>query len=487
MTQETPPWTLDAAAIATGVASGALCPVAVTEAHLARIEALDGTLAAFCTPDPAGAREAARALAGRIARAEKVGPLAGVPVAVKDLVATRGLRTTYGSRLYADAVPEHDDVVVERLRAADAIILGKTNTSEFGYGGIGHNRLFPTTRNPWRTDRTSGGSSAGSAAAVAAGLAALGVGSDGGGSVRIPAALCGLVGVKASMGRVPLWPGCRDPAEPGASGWESLEHIGPIARSVADAALMLSVMAGPDDRDRWSLPDDGTDWLAAPCGGVAGLRIAYSPDLGFARVDPGVRRVADAAAEQLAGLGATVVRADPPVGDTAATFRALVALETDLTGLRALTAPRRGEVSPQVLELLDHRWTAEDFTDAIMARKAVANAMWRFMRYFDLVLTPAVAVTAFALDRLGPATIAGEPAAPDAWTPFAALANLTGQPAIAVPAGLHDGLPVGVQLIGRRLEDATVLRAAAALEASLGPRRWPPLATRADLPAAFPA
>jgi aspartyl-tRNA(Asn)/glutamyl-tRNA(Gln) amidotransferase subunit A len=487
MTDTTPLWALDAGAIAAGVAARALCPIAVTEAHLARMEALDGTLHAFCTPDPEGARAAARALAGRLAHGEAAGPLAGVPVAVKDLVATRGLRTTYGSRLYADAVPEHDDVVVERLRAADAIILGKTNTSEFGYGGIGHNPLFPTTRNPWRTDRTSGGSSAGSAAAVAAGLAALGVGSDGGGSVRIPAALCGLVGVKASMGRVPLWPGCRDPAEPGASGWESLEHIGPIARSVADAALMLSVMAGPDDRDRWSLPADGTDWRTATQGGVVGLRIAYSPDLGFAPVEPGVRRLADAAAERLAALGAMVSRADPPVGDTAATFRALVAMETDLTGLRALAASRRREVSPQVLELLDHRWTAEDFTDAIMARKAVANAMWRFMRGFDLLLTPAVAVTAFALDRLGPSHINGKPAGPDDWTPFAALANLTGQPAITVPAGLHQGLPVGVQLIGRRLDDATLLRAAAALEAPRLRRPWPPLALGGDLPAAASA
>jgi aspartyl-tRNA(Asn)/glutamyl-tRNA(Gln) amidotransferase subunit A len=480
----TPPWALDAGAIAAGVAAGTLCPIAVTEAHLGRIAALDGALGAFCTPDFAGARAAARALAGRCARGERLGRLAGVPVAVKDLVATRGLRTTYGSRLYAGNVPQHDDVVVERLRAADAIILGKTNTSEFGYGGVGHNRLFPTTRNPWRTDRTSGGSSAGSAAAVATGMAALGVGSDGGGSVRIPAALCGVVGMKATMGRVPLWPGCRDPAEPGASGWESLEHIGPIARSVADAALMLSVLAGPDDRDRWSLPHDGTDWLAAVRGGIAGLRIAYSPDLGFARLDPGVRQAADAAADRLAALGAVVVRADPPLGDIAAIFRALVAMETDLAGLRALAAPRRTEVSPQLLDLLDQRWTAEDFTDAIMARKAVTNAMWRFMCQHDLLLTPAVAVTAFALDRMGPATIDGAPVAADAWTPFAAVANLTGQPAIAVPAGLHAGLPVGVQLLGRRLEDATVLRAAAALEASFGARRWPPLAAAQGLPEA---
>ncbi len=183
--------------------------------------------------------------------ARRSGRLAGAPVAIKDLVLTKGLRTTFGSRLYADYIPEHDDIVVERLRAADAIVIGKSNATEFGFGAHGNNPLFPTTRNPWDLARGPGGSSAGSAAAVAAGVCALSIGSDGGGSIRIPASLCGLVGVKASMGRAPLWPGCRDETLPGVSGWESIEHVGPITRSVADAALMLSVIAGPDRRDRW--------------------------------------------------------------------------------------------------------------------------------------------------------------------------------------------------------------------------------------------
>jgi len=186
-----------------------------------------------------------------------------VPVAIKDLLFTKGLRTTFGSRLYADFVPEHDDIVVERLKAAGAIVIGKTNVAEFGYSAVGHNPLLPTTRNPWNLDVTPGGSSAGSAAAVAAGVCPLAVGSDDGGSVRLPAGFTGLFGIKASMGRVPVWPGCRDPQWPGASGWESIEHIGPMTRTVADAALMLAVMAGPDARDRWSLPADGLDWQAA--------------------------------------------------------------------------------------------------------------------------------------------------------------------------------------------------------------------------------
>ena len=193
-------------------------------------------------------------------------------MAVKDLIFTRGIRTTGGSPLYADFVPEEDDVTVERLRAAGAVILGKTNVSEFGYGGVGHNPLFPTTRNPWNPRLTPGGSSAGSAVAVATGMAPLALGSDGGGSIRIPAAFCGIVGIKASMGRVPLHPGCRDERYPGFSGWESVEHIGPLARTVRDAALMLRVIAGPDPRDRLSLPaGDSTGWVpwraASPAAG----------------------------------------------------------------------------------------------------------------------------------------------------------------------------------------------------------------------------
>ena len=186
------------APIASAVGAGRIAAEAVLDDALARIAALDGRLHAFCTIDAAGARQAARAVDAAVARGEPVGPLAGVPVAIKDLVCTRGLRTTFGSRLYAAHVPEEDDIVVERLRAAGAVVIGKTNTSEFGYGAFGHNALFATTRNPWNTERTSGGSSAGSAAAVAAGLVPLAIGSDGGGSVRVPAALCGVFGIKPS-------------------------------------------------------------------------------------------------------------------------------------------------------------------------------------------------------------------------------------------------------------------------------------------------
>jgi aspartyl-tRNA(Asn)/glutamyl-tRNA(Gln) amidotransferase subunit A len=312
-----------------------------------------------------------------------------VPVAIKDLVLTKGLRTTFGSRLYADYVPEQDDIVVERLKRAGAIVIGKTNASEFGYGAFGHNPLFPTTRNPWDLSRTPGGSSAGSAAAVAAGVCPIAVGSDGGGSVRLPAAFTGLVGMKASMGRVPVWPGCRDPELPGVSGWESIEHIGPMTRSVADAALMLAVMAGPDMRDRLSLPDDGIDWRARgrPMDRLS-LTVAYCPDWQGVAVQPAVRATVERAVAAFEALGCTIETIASPIGDIGPTFGALVALETDIAGLRRLARGREREMMPSIQALLAAPWTAEQFTDAITERKRIVEKLWRLMQRFDLLLTP---------------------------------------------------------------------------------------------------
>ena len=336
---------LGAAEIARLVKAGSLSPVDVVDAALSIQQRLDTSLHAFCTPTPEAAREAARALEARIRRGDEVGALAGVPVAIKDLVSTKGVRTTYGSKLYEDFIPDDDDIVVERLKAADAIILGKTNASEFGYGGFGHNPVFPTTRNPWNLSLTPGGSSAGSAAAVASRICPIAIASDGGGSIRLPAAFCGLVGIKASMGRVPVWPGCRDPRFPGVSGWESIEHIGPLARSVIDAALMLDVIAGPDARDRLSIPDEGVGWIKAASSPPRklGLKIAYCPDWGGVRVDRRVRALVDRAVARFeTDLACIVTIEKAPFGDFIDCFRAIVALETDIVGMRALSAEAGG-------------------------------------------------------------------------------------------------------------------------------------------------
>ena len=282
--------------IADAVRLRAVSPVETVEAALAAMAATESRLHAFATPAPEQARADARALEQSLAHGGAAGLLAGVPVAIKDLLFTKGLRTTFGSRLYADFVPEDDDIVVERLKAAGAVIIGKTNVPELGYSGVGHSPVFETTRNPWNLALTTGGSSAGSGASVAAGVAPFAIGSDGGGSVRIPAAHCGLYGIKASMGRVPLYPGCRDDRYPGVSSWETLEHVGPMSRTVTDSALMLSVITGPDPRDRYSIPAADFDYVDAVRGDIRGLRVAYSEDWGYAAVDPEVRRIVGAAA-----------------------------------------------------------------------------------------------------------------------------------------------------------------------------------------------
>ena len=461
----------DALTIARLVASRQMSAREATADALARIETLDAGLFAFCTLAPSEALADADAIDARLARGERVGPLAGVPVAVKDLISTRGIRTTFGSPLYADHVPKEDDVAVERLRRAGAIIIGKTNTSEFGYGAVGHNPLFKTTRNPWNRARTPGGSSAGSAAAIASGMLPLALGSDGGGSVRIPAALSGIFGVKPSWGRIPVYPGCRDERMPGASGWESLEHIGPMTRTVADAALALSVLCGPSPKDRHSAPLEPIDWRNLSSAPLKGLRVAFTPDCGFAAVEPEVAAVAEDLARVFAAdLGCRLESAAPQTGDTQPVFEALVALDTDRKGLSAAALKQGYAFRGQLSRLLNREWTAVDFTGAILERKRIANAMSRFMETYDFLLTPTVSVAAFGLDMEGPDRIAGRDAASSAWTPFSALANLTGQPAASVPAGFtRDGRPVGLQIVGRHLDDIGVMRAAAALEAA---RPW---------------
>lgn len=470
---------MDAVTLTKAIRSKQVSPVEAVDAVLARMERLEPELHAFCTPTPEAARAEAKELAGRIATGAKVGPLAGVPVGIKDLVATKGIRTVSGSHAYIDFIPDEDDVVVERLKAAGAIVIGKTNVPEFGYSGVGHNEVFPATRNPWNTAMTSGGSSAGSAAAVAAGIGPFAVGSDGGGSVRIPSSFCGLFGMKASMGRVPLYPGTKDERYPGISSWESLEHIGPISRTVADSALMLSVLAGPDPRDRYTLPQADYDWTTVANGGIKGCRIAFSPDLGYAAVDVRVRDiVAKAVGIFERDLGCTVEQASPAWDNPFEAFWAIVANETDLRGMRRMLDDLgEDKMSPHLVEFLRRKWTAEEFTDALMVRKHVNNKMWKFMRDYDLLLTPTLAVPPFEVGIQGPTEIDGRPVAATEWLHFTYPLNFTGQPAATVPAGwTEDGLPVGLQIIGRHLDDALVLRASAAFE-SASPWRhlWPPM------------
>ncbi len=477
-------WRMPAHEQAALVADRTLSPIDLVEESLSRLAELDPSLHAVSTPDHDGARETARRQEKALASGETLGPMGGVPVLVKDLIAVRGMRMTGGSPAYRDFIADQDDVVVERLRAAGAIVLGKTNVSEMGYTALSHNPIHKTTRNPWNTDMTPGGSSAGSAAAVAGGICSVALGSDGGGSVRAPAAHCGLVGFKPSMGRVPLYPGCRDERFPGFSSWESLEHIGPLARDVNDVALMMSVMAGPDHRDRHSIPCDDLDWTTVCERRPGKIRIAYCSSFSYVTVDEEVRRIVGEAVKTLAlSLGADLVDCAPTWEDPAETFWATVALDTDLTGMRELAKRFGSEMSPQVTGLLDRPWTAEELTDAVRDRKAFVNSMWRFMSDFDLVVTPTTTVPPFPIDTPGPETVNGDRVDPTSWTAFTMPFNVTGQPAVSVPAGwTTSGLPVGMQIAGRHLDDSLVLSAAAAFQAASDWRHlWPALATSGDL------
>jgi aspartyl-tRNA(Asn)/glutamyl-tRNA(Gln) amidotransferase subunit A len=467
---------MDAVSLSRLIRARQVSPVELIEAMLARMERLEPNLHAFCTPTPEIARAEAHRIEALLMRGEATGALAGIPLGHKDLLMTKGVRTASGSLAYKDFVPDEDDVVVERLRAAGAITLGKTNVPEFGYSPTGHNPVFETTRNPWNLALTPGGSSAGSAVAVACGLGPIATGSDGGGSVRIPAAFCGVYGFKPSMGRIPLYPGCRDERFPGVSGWESIEHIGPITRTVADAALMMSVAAGPDPRDRHSLPAADFDWMECLGGNIRGKRVAYSADWGYAAVDPEVRRIVGAAVKTFEhDLGCVVEETNPGWEDPFGAFVAIMMAESDLKGMREMA--RQYQMSGHLVDLLSTPWTAEDFTNANMTRKGVVRRMSQLMSRYDLLLTPTLAIPPFPIHVQGLEKINGRYVRPAAFLAFTFITNLTGQPSATVPAGwTNDGLPVGLQIIGQHLDDPLVLRASAAFEATAPWRdKWPPL------------
>jgi aspartyl-tRNA(Asn)/glutamyl-tRNA(Gln) amidotransferase subunit A len=444
-----------------------LSPLEVATAVLERIDTLNGRLNAFCTLDPDRVLAQARQAERQVLNGEPLGPLCGVPIGIKDLIFTNDLVSTGGSTAYRDFTPDEDDITVERLRRAGAVILGKTNVPEFGMGINSQNPVFGATRNPWNLERTPGGSSGGSAAAVAAGLGPGALGSDGGGSVRGPSSYCGTYGLKPSFGRVPLYPGCRDTRYPGFSGWESLEHIGPIARTVDDAALLLDVIAGPDPRDRHSLPREPGSFADLADLDLSRLRIAWTVDFGgYARADADIRQAVEAAARQFAALGAQVDNATPFTDDPSEAFLAIVALDFDVGGLRQLAARQPDAVNWRIAALLDREWTFEQVSRALVTRRDLYNQVWRFFESYDLLLTPTMPTAAFDLSLAAPLTIDGLPVDPGRpLTSFTSPFNLTGSPAASLPAGwTADGLPIGLQIVGNHLADRLVLQASRAFE-----------------------
>ena len=446
-----------------------LSPVEATEAVLRRIETLNSRFMAFITVTPELAIEQARAAERSYAPGGAPGPLAGLPISIKDLTPTKGIRTTRGSLIDPDWVPDEDPPFVERVYAAGAVMLGKTNTPEFGWKADSGNRLVGPTHNPWAHGKTAGGSSGGAAAAVALGMGPLAQGSDGGGSIRIPASFCGIFGHKPSFGLVPLYP---------ASAFGDLSHIGPMTRTVRDAALLLNVTAGADPRDRlsWS---SGIDYLSSCEGNVAGLRVAWSPDLGYAPLAPDVREVASRAARRFEELGCHVEEVNPGLERPDDLWWKLWASASAATHMDDLERVR-DKIDPGRLPVIEFGQTllGPEVAALQIQRNAYYQAMRRVLEPYDLLLTPTMPRTAFTAGEDAPTEIAGRPLQhPSDWSPFCSPFNLTGQPAASVPCGFDtEGLPIGLQIVGRWHDDATVLLAATAFEA-LAPwsHRRPPL------------
>ena len=412
-------------------------PVEVAREALERIEALDTRLNAFVTRTPdlalGQAAEAERAHA-----AETAGPLAGIPIAIKDLVDVAGVPTSMGSLVHQGEIAGADSPLVARIRAAGAVIVGKTTTSEYGWKGESGNRVNGPAHNPWRHGLTAGGSSGGSAAAVAAGVVGMAQGGDGAGSIRIPASFCGVFGLKPTVGLVPTAAG------------SGLSAQGPIARTVADAALLLDVMAG-------------TSLSSSIDEGVEGVRAAWTADLGYAAVEAGVLEVAAAAARRLPELGLVLEDADPglddpwPIVDPIWAWNQAQGEDPDK---RDLADPGRWQVVERGL-----RMTEADLAAAHEARGSYTAAMDAFFERHDLLVTPTMPCPPFRAGADQPGWVAGRPTEYLSWTAFTYPFNVTGQPAASVPCGHdRDGLPVGLQIVGRRGEDALVLRAARAFE-----------------------
>jgi aspartyl-tRNA(Asn)/glutamyl-tRNA(Gln) amidotransferase subunit A len=434
-------------------------PVEVVDAVLARIERLNPLLNAYCTVTAAAARAEAKEAEAAVMRGEVLGALHGIPVSIKDLVATKGVRTTHGSKLYEHLIPDEDAPVVERLKRAGAIVLGKTNTPEFGHKAITDNLIFGPSRNPWSLEHTPGGSSGGAAAAVATGLGPLAVGTDAGGSIRIPSSCCAIFGLKPTLGLVAM--------APTFGGLETLSHTGPMTRTVHDAALMLSATVGAEPRDISSLPAIETDYLAALNRGIQGLRVAWSPDWGYAPVDPQVRQLTEAAAQRFADLGCHVEEANPGFVDPAETYQILTTANRAARVADRWPAERE-RVDPSFAIQIEAgmRWSAVDFVRASHVRRTLNDAFVRFFSRYDLLLTPTVAAPPPPLKVEAHEEIAGRKVTRLGWLAFTFPLSLIGYPAASVPCGwTPEGLPVGLQITAPRLADALVLRAAAAFEA----------------------
>jgi amidase len=442
----------------------AVSPVEVIKTFLKRIDKINPIINAYCTVVPELALQAAKKAEREIMKKGKLGPLLGVPVSIKDVTLTAGIRTTFGSQLYENFIPDQDAMVVERLKKAGAIILGKTNTPEFAAGGSTFNKVFGITRNPWNPNFNSGGSSGGTAAAIAAGLCPLGEGNDLGGSLRIPASFCGVVGLRPSPGRVPSFPNelC----------WDLFNVEGPMARTVGDIALMLGVISGADDRSPTSLPKERKEFLeVVKTPSIKGFKVAWGENLELTPVDHEVLEMAKPAIKIFQGLGCEVEEKAPDfsgVKETALVYRGLryVALYQDRLG----DPEFKNLVNPLVAGNIEQglKFSIRDLARAERQRSDLWQKVKAFFDVYDLLLTPTVPIPPFPAETIFPTAINGKPMESYIdWVMLTYAITMTGLPAISVPCGwTKNGLPVGLQIVGRHHGEVNLLKAAAAYESA---------------------
>lgn len=442
-----------------------ISPVELTKIYLERIERFNPTLNAFLTVCGDQAIAEARQAESAVMRGEPLGLLHGLPIALKDLTQTQGIRTTRGSLIFENFIPRADEPIVERIRNSGAIIIGKTNTPEFGHRGTTENLLSEPCTNPWDISRTSGGSSGGSAVAVASGLAAISQGDDGGGSIRIPASFCGVFGMKPSFGLVPR------PHRSGG-GWNFISQTGALGRSVADVAMLLQVMAGPHKEDPRTVNENTPEFLEQLTPEIEGYRIAWSPDFGNLPVDPQVRESTSIGAYLLEECGVTIEELKHPVDtkNSLETFKTI--FMSDMLATLSPLLERHGKLMmPSLRFWLEEAksWSVVRLVDALGGLELHRAQLNAIFAQYDLLMTPTMSVPAFPIEQW-PEVIDNTPVDKLwAFNPFCYLFNLTGQPAASIPCGFSkEGLPIGLQIIGRRGEDIKVLRAAATFE-SLNP------------------
>lgn len=446
---------MPATAMAAAIRRKQLSPLEITRAILGRIERFNPALNAFVTITADAALAQAKEAERAVMRGETLGALHGIPVSLKDSMATSGVRTTFGSKVFTSFVPTEDAPLVERIKRAGGIVVGKTAMPEFAWKAVTDSPLQGITRNPWNLDYSPGGSSGGASAQIAGGMGPLAAGTDGGGSIRVPASFSGIYGIKPSFGRIPVYP---------SSAFDALSHPGPLTRTVADAALLLSVVAGPHPTDRLSLEAAPVDYAALLDSSMKGLRIAWCPSFGRA-ADPEVLQTTSAAARVFQELGAEVEDVEVEFGDSTELYRIFLQVGS-AASIGSFLLAHRDELDQGLVNLAEdaRRLSAIDYANAQVERNRLYDRMRRFFERFDLLLTPTVPIlplkAGVSSDKPGSL---GEDWIE--WSPYTFPFNLTHLPAASVPAGWSaGGLPIGLQIVGRRFEDLSVLRASAAFE-----------------------